>query len=50
MARMLGWARQPFCGKCCGDHTKAVKQITKRAARSADKQRIRKEMSNYDGN
>jgi len=41
MARMLGSSRQPFCGKCCGDHTKAVKQITKRAARSHENQEIR---------
>jgi hypothetical protein len=43
MARMLGTARQPFCGKCCGTHTKKATQVIKRRERRAANQQIRQE-------
>lgn len=37
--------RQPFCGKCCGEHTKAgisrLKRADRRTARQALKEAVR---------
>ncbi len=35
--RMLGTARQPFCGKCCGERTKRGSARQKRAQRRSDR-------------
>lgn len=40
--RMLGTVMQPFCGKCCGAHTKKASVIQKRQARQIEKREIRK--------
>lgn len=49
MANMLGKARQPFCGKHCGYHTKADQAINKRADRHKANQAIREEKRPYRG-
>lgn len=38
---MLGTARQPHCGKCCGEHTKAGNARQKRAQRRAENQKVK---------
>lgn len=35
--------RQPFCGKCCGEHTKAGNAANKRADRRTARQALREE-------
>jgi len=35
--RMLGAVLQPFCGKCCGAHTKSASTRQKRQARAIEK-------------
>lgn len=43
-ARMLGDSpRQPFCGKCCGEHTKAGNTVNKRADRRSSRQSLKQE-------
>lgn len=42
--RMLGVARQPFCGKCCGRHDKPTNTIYKRAVKRHDRQEFRAEV------
>lgn len=43
--RMLGPARQPFCGKCCGVRTKPANARLKRAQRRADRQAFRRDVA-----
>ena len=38
--RMLGTVLQPFCGKCCGAHTKAASTRQKRQARAVEKREV----------
>ena len=33
--------RQPFCGKCCGEHTKAGNALNKRADRRTFRQTLK---------
>jgi hypothetical protein len=40
--RMLGTVGQPFCGKCCGAHTKKASTGQKRQARSQEKRGVRR--------
>jgi len=37
---MLGVSRQPFCGKCCGEHTKDGNARQKRAERRSTAQAV----------
>jgi hypothetical protein len=37
---MLGTALQPFCGKCCGAHTKRDSTRQKRQARAQEKRNV----------
>lgn len=39
--RMLGTVMQPFCGKCCGAHTKRASTAQKRQARQIEKRAVR---------
>jgi hypothetical protein len=39
-AKMLGTVMQPFCGKCCGAHSKAASTIQKRQARRIEKRQV----------
>ena len=39
--RMLGVARQPFCGKCCGEHSKVGNAKQKRAQRRSERQLLK---------
>lgn len=48
MARMLGVARQPFCGKCCGESTKCGNMKQKRAERRNARQMFKRELDNGD--
>lgn len=41
MANMLGKMRQPFCGKCCGEHTKKGNCKQKRAQKRAERQQLK---------
>lgn len=43
--RMLGVVRQPFCGKCCGAHTKAASTLQKRAERRSSTQEFRRDVA-----
>lgn len=38
--RMLGTVCQPFCGKCCGEHTKSGNKINKRRARRMERREL----------
>ena len=40
--RLLGTVMQPFCGKCCGAHTKKANTTQKRQARSIEKREVRR--------
>ena len=40
--RMLGTVLQPFCGKCCGEHTKSGNVRQKHKARQIEKREVRK--------
>lgn len=40
--RMLGTVGQPFCGKCCGEHTKAGSTRQKRQARRQEAREVRR--------
>lgn len=35
---------QPFCSKCCGEHTKAGNTLQKRRARRIEKRRYQREI------
>jgi hypothetical protein len=37
---MLGRVLQPFCGKCCGAHTKSGSTRQKRQARAQEKRNV----------
>lgn len=39
---LLGRRGQPFCGKCCGEHTNAGSQIQKRRFRRVEKRELAK--------
>ena len=38
--KMLGTVLQPFCGKCCGAHTKSGSTRQKRQARAQEKRAV----------
>lgn len=44
-AKMLGPGRQPCCGKCCGERTKAGNTKQKRAQRRAHHQKFKAELA-----
>ena len=47
--RMLGVARQPFCGKCCGYHKKSDQVVNKRADRHMENQKLKEEKRLING-
>lgn len=46
--RPLGRHRQPFCGKCCGEHTKAGNAKQKRAQRRSERQSLKQDTRGTD--